>query len=235
MREPDFRFKQFSLYQERCAMKVGTDGVLLGAWAGLDGRQRILDIGTGTGLIALIAAQRCAEARLTAIEIDAEAAAQAADNVALSKWNDRIEVIRADVREFSPQDRFDAIFCNPPFFSNSLHSPDSARNLARHSDTLSFRELTDCASRLLTDDGELHVIIPAEAASDFFGAAATSGLQPHRVTYFRTNSRKPPKRVLMTFGRHCTDSVTDSLYLYGDDGTETAEYKSLVQNLYLKY
>ena len=137
-----FRFKHFTVWQQHCAMKVGTDGVLLGAWA--DGGQRILDIGTGTGLIALMMAQRFPAAEVTAVEIDEQAAMQACENVAASPFADRVNVIHDDILRYADacaEGCFDAIVCNPPFFVNSLKNPDSKRALARHNDNLSFCQL----------------------------------------------------------------------------------------------
>ena len=159
-----FDFKQFSVEQSGAAMKVGTDGVLLGAWVALpDEGGAVLDIGTGTGLLALMVAQRSAESRIVAVEIEPQAAEQAAANVAASRWSERIEVVCADVRDYSPSGTFDLIISNPPYFSASLHSPDAARNLARHSDTLSLGALASAAVRMLSPRGRLAVVLPADS------------------------------------------------------------------------
>ena len=138
-----FQFKQFTVFHDRCAMKVGTDGVLLGAWTRTGQGCSILDIGTGTGLIALILAQRIPDARITAVELDREAALQAAENVRNSPWAARIEVVEADIRQYATRvsHPFDIIVSNPPFFNSSLHSPSEARTQARHTDSLSYAEL----------------------------------------------------------------------------------------------
>ena len=137
-----FRFKRFSVCQQGCAMKVGTDGVLLGAWCALEASQRrVLDIGTGTGVIALMAAQRSAEARITAVDIDGECARRAAGNFAASPWGDRLEAVQADIRDFASGHTFDHIITNPPYFSSSLLPPDSGRRLARHCVALPFADL----------------------------------------------------------------------------------------------
>ena len=136
-----FRFKQFAVRQDRCPMKVGTDGVLLGAWAEVrPGDRRMLDVGTGTGLIALMLAQRSA-ARITAVDVDAECATQAAENFAASPWADRLDAVAVAVQRYDPVERFDLIVSNPPYYVDSLLSPDEGRNTARHAAGLPFGEL----------------------------------------------------------------------------------------------
>lgn len=133
MPNPYFSFKQFTVYHDRCAMKVGTDGVLLGAWADVVSARNILDIGTGTGLISLMMAQRC-NARIRAVDIDADAVEQARGNVAASPWQDRIEVELQDICHFTSETLFDVIVSNPPYFTDSLKCPGKQRNIARHTD-----------------------------------------------------------------------------------------------------
>lgn len=151
-----FRFKRFTVRQDLCAMKVGMDGVMLGSWA--QGGKRILDIGTGTGLIALMMAQRYPEADVVAIDIDEGAVEQAKVNVANSSFSARITIRKEAVQQH--EGVYDAIVCNPPYFSDSLKAPDQQRNIARHTDTLSYAELMQSAYRLLADEGELSVVIP---------------------------------------------------------------------------
>ncbi|MBK7085158.1 MAG: methyltransferase [Flavobacteriales bacterium] len=141
MPKAEFRFKQFTVRQERCSMKVSTDGVLFGAWVDYAGATRILDIGTGTGLLALISAQRNAQARIDALEIDDDAAAQAAENMAASPWADRVRVHRADARRVHAGDPYDLILCNPPYYSGYSTSPDARIGLAKHSGELTFPQL----------------------------------------------------------------------------------------------
>ncbi len=155
----------FDVCQGRCGMKVGTDGVLLGAWA--RGGRSILDIGTGTGLIALMMAQRFAEARVTAIDIDVEACAQAEENIQNSSFASRIDVEASPLQDFSCTEKFDSVVSNPPFFVDSLRNPDSRRSVARHADTLSYRDLFRGVVSLISDDGEFSAVIPAECLSRF--------------------------------------------------------------------
>ncbi len=194
-----FQFKQFTIWQHRCGMKVGTDGTLLGAWA--RGGRRVLDVGTGTGLIALLMAQRYPEAQVVGIDIDVAAVADAVGNVAASPFAGRVTIEAADVRNYQGGP-FDAIVSNPPFFVNSLESADSQRNLARHAVTLTFADLMGHAWRLLTDEGELSVVIPAECRSRLEGEAALQGFFKVREWAVRTTLRKPPRRYLLAFRKH---------------------------------
>ena len=150
MSQPFFQFKQFTVWHDKCAMKVGTDGVLLGAWTPVESSARILDIGTGTGLVALMLAQRCS-ASVIALEIDGKAAQQAAENITRSPWGSRIEVVCQDFRLYSNKNnslKYDTIVSNPPYFTDSLKCPDSQRNTARHNDNLSYEELLKGVSNL---------------------------------------------------------------------------------------
>lgn len=152
MSQPFFQFKQFTVWHDKCAMKVGTDGVLLGAWTPVESSARILDIGTGTGLVALMLAQRCS-ASVIALEIDETAAQQAAENITRSPWGNRIEVVCQDFRLYSNKNnslKYDTIVSNPPYFTDSLKCPDSQRNTARHNDNLSYEELLKGVSNLLS-------------------------------------------------------------------------------------
>lgn len=231
-----FQFKQFTVFHDRCAMKVGTDGVLLGAWTRTGQGCSILDIGTGTGLIALILAQRVPDARITAVELDREASLQAAENVRNSPWAARIEVVEADIRQYATRvsHPFDIIVSNPPFFNSSLHSPSEARTQARHTDSLSYTELLQGVCLLLADGGEFSVIIPSDSATDFIVNAAGKGLYLHRRTNVRTLSRAQPKRVLLAFGKSVPAGViTDELVIATQPGIYTEAYRELTRDLYL--
>ena len=239
MGSDSFRFRQFELRQDRCAMKVGTDGTLLGAWALMPGEAsgRVLDIGTGTGLIALMMAQRYPEAEVTAIDIDAGAVSQAQENVAASPFARRVTVMEMALQQMGessrvadqPSSRYDAIVCNPPFFVNSLVCPDARRTSARHGSSLRLTDLAAAASVLLSDGGELSVILPADLHSSMDAAAALSGLFAHRVCRFFTSVRKPAKRVLLAYGRQPADTFEQTQLVLGDD-----DYRQLVAPFYLK-
>lgn len=219
-------------------MKVGTDGVLLGAWARVEHSRRILDMGTGTGLVALMAAQR-SQADIVAIDLDADAVAQAAENVAASPWESRIQVVQADARQVESGKTFhfqlfDAILCNPPFFENSLKSPDVARTMARHTDTLSFDELARSAARLLSPEGELSVVIPYDRAHDMTVSAACCGLFATRQTVIVPVEGGKPKRVLMAFNREGAAHTIETLCIHDAQRRYTPEYVRLVEDFYLK-
>ena len=215
-------------------MKVGTDGVLLGAWFPVNAGCSVLDIGTGTGLVAIIAAQRGAGS-VTAVEIDADAAEQARINAANSPWADRIVVLRADIADFIGEYKFDRIVCNPPYFRDSLRCPDPGRNTARHSDSLSYETLAACAARLLADDGLFCLVLPYDAVETFAKCALAHGLEMCRRIDVVTVAGKTPKRSLVAFGRHCPHLEMDMLEMSGPDGKDTPEYVALVRDFYLKY
>lgn len=228
-----FTFKQFEIRQDRCAMKVGTDGVLLGAWARVEHCRRILDIGTGTGLVALMAAQRSG-AEVLGIDLDADAVGQAGENVAASPWKDRVRVMEADVKEFSNPQLFDAILCNPPYFENSLKCADAARTMARHTDTLTFEELAKSAARLLAPEGEFSVVIPYDRATDMTVSTACCGLFATRQTIVCPYEGAKPKRILMAFSRQGGMRTPETLCLQDVQRKPTPEYVALVKDFYLK-
>lgn len=191
-------------------MKVGTDGVLLGAWAELPEKGQLLDVGTGSGLIALMAAQRCPELNITGIEIDSEAVAQARENVEASPFANRVRILHSRLQDYastihatqpkqSVSDDFAAIVCNPPFFEESLLPPDPKRSNARHTDSLSFEDLVDCSATLLTDNGLLNVILPTTALAQFSSLCEHQGMRAVRLCYVRTTAAKQSKRTLATF------------------------------------
>ncbi len=204
-------------------MKVGMDGVLLGAWA--PGGNRILDVGTGTGLIALMMAQRYQESLVTAIDIDEGAVRQATINVGNSSFRHQIILRQEAVQEH--EGIYDSIVCNPPYFIDSLNAPDQRRNIARHTDTLSYAELMQAAYRLLADDGELSVIVPFDYKRRMEDEATFVGLFPHQVMGVCTVERKPPKRYLLSFVKHPI-ACEHTIITIGDE-----EYKKLTGDFYL--
>lgn len=230
-----FQFKQFTINDDRCAMKVGTDGVLLGAWANVDHASRVLDVGAGCGLIALMLAQRFPQIRVTALELDAEAAEQARDNVEKSPFSSQIEVVQGDFSLYS-SGPFDAIVSNPPFFEEDLLPPDAARANARHtSSALNFENLVAGSVRLLVDGGTLSVIIPKNAQNRFHSICNKHGLTLLRATDVRTVVRKAPKRVMLHFAK-CPNAavavVRDEIILM-EDGKRSAAYTHLCREFYL--
>ena len=193
-----FQFKQFAVCDELCAMKVGTDGVLLGAWADVAGDSRILDLGTGSGLIALMLAQRNHEADIVALDIDNEATIQAQHNFSLSPWRKRLSVVNANISDYDTQKRFSHIVTNPPYFVDSLHSPNAARTAARHTSSLPFSEIIAACERLLEPGGRLSVILPYDVAS-LFRREAFERLWLTRLLNIITKPGEEPRRTMMEF------------------------------------
>lgn len=214
-------------------MKVGTDGVLLGAWAQLPEGGRILDVGTGTGLIALMAAQR-SEVPVVGIELDAVAAAQAAENAAASPWRERVSMVQGDFATFPFRDTFRCILANPPYYDNQLLPPDAARRTARHSGSLPFPVLVQRAAELLDADGTLSVVLPLSEEDRFAPLCAAAGLQLLRRTAVRTTLAKPPRRVLLTYGRQGAPQPADTLVLQSATGVRSAAYAALTADFYIK-
>ena len=234
MPNPYFAFKQFTVRHDRCAMKVGTDGVLLGAWTDLSHSRRILDIGTGTGLIALMLAQRCMDARITAIDLDSAAVEQAQENIQASPWKDRIEALQQDICTYHPNGTFDTIVSNPPYFIDSLKCPDGQRNTARHTDTLDADRLIGKVSELLTSDGRFSIILPAEQTEDLIRVAGEKGLHPSRQTWVITRPGLSPKRILMEFRKIPVTLQPDELVIELERHVYSEEYIALTQEFYLK-
>ncbi len=223
-RENIFRFKQFSVANRLAAMKVGTDGVLLGAWADTTGAGRILDAGTGSGLIALMLAQRAPGASITAIDIVDDAVAEAAANIAASPWSDCITALREDMLTHRPDCPYDLIVSNPPFFNTTLRSPDSARALARHGDGLTFESLIAIAPSLLAPGGTLAFISPAEREDDIVCAAAMARMHITRLTRVYTRRRAVvPTRILWQLTMQPAPLVTASLRVGDEDYTALTE------------
>ena len=231
-----FQFKQFTVRQQHCAMKVGTDGTLLGAWAQASaGSCRVLDIGTGTGLIALMMAQRYPEARAIAIDIDEKAVFQAQENVSASPFADRIKVIEADVQTFEDSEKFDSIVCNPPFFEDSLVCPDPQRTEARHTVSLGYRQLMAAAFRLLKDNGRFSVIIPADCRSRLESEAHLRGFFISRLCSVQTTPVKAPKRYMIEFAKHPVNEIdiTNGI-LEQSPQVRSVWYRELTQEFYIK-
>ncbi len=215
-------------------MKVGTDGVLLGAWCSSQSARRIADVGTGTGLISLMCAQRNATAKIDAIEIDSSAAKCARENVARSVWNDRIEVIESAIQQFSTEERYDLIVSNPPYFSETLQSPDPSRATARHNCSLPHRDLIDAAKRLLTPDGRLSIILPADESRRFAMQAVVAGLHLRRRCDIATKKGAAPKRTMSEWSLATGEASIEELTLSAEDGSRSEEYSRLTEDFYLK-
>lgn len=227
-----FQLKEFKVRQDRCAMKVGTDGVLLGAWA--QGGQRILDVGTGTGLIALMMAQRYPQARIVAIDIDCEACKQAAENVATSPFADRIAVENVPLQQLSATEEFDAIVTNPPYFIDSLRNPDEQKALARHTCSLPYKDLCKGVQLLLSSRGIFSVVLPTDNTEKFVAEAAFAGLYLYKQYKIKTHLRKEPKRCLMAFTKFRPDCLEiKECTLLDEQGQRSEWYKALTHAFYL--
>lgn len=236
MGKDSFTFKQFVVRQDRCAMKVGTDGTLLGAWAEMERNDgKVLDIGTGTGLIALMMAQRYPEAKVTAIDIDEMAVSQAVENVQGSSFADRIEVFQADVNTFEPTEMFDSIVCNPPFFNNALICPDNQRTQARHTLSLSYQQLMAAAWRLLRDEGVFSLIIPNDFFQQLESEAHLAGFFLTRVFGVRTIEGKPIKRYLIELRKHpYIELIKKDVMIEDEPNVRSIWYRELTKNFYIK-
>lgn len=234
MSNTSFTFKQFTVNHDKCAMKVGTDGVLLGAWAPVANAKQILDVGTGTGLIALQLAQRNQLATVTAIEIDPSAAVQAKENVQGSPWADRIKVVCSDFREFQSEVKFDLIVSNPPYFIDALKCPDEQRNIARHTGGLNYELLFRHAAHLLGEEGLVSVIIPVEAEKAVVDAAWNNRLFPLNRLRVITKPGKNCRRVLFTFSFQNKECIEESLCIEVERNNYTPEYIALTKEFYLK-
>lgn len=233
-----FQFKQFAVADDRCSMKVGTDGVLLGAWAEVGEAQFLLDIGTGSGLIALMCAQR-SYAKITAIEIDQPAALQARENIASSPFAPRIEVITADIRQFETAEPFDTIVSNPPYFIDSLRPPNAQRSQARHTHELSFPVLIEKSSQLLRFGGTLQLILPYDTTPYIISVCAEYQLHLTNHTAVITKKGKAPRRSLLRFQKndlYRADILPkeETLILYDENNHRTPDFQRLTTDFYLR-
>lgn len=241
-----FRFKRFEVVNERSAMKVNTDGVLLGALMTILPTDRtLLDIGTGTGTIALMAAQRLfscgichadrsAENRVDAIDIDEASAEEAEANFRNSPWSEVLHAYHTSLDDFASDRKYDLVFSNPPYFEDSLNAPEERRNNARHTSTgLSYREILDFASQSLTDNGRVAFVLPAETEAALCRHARMNGLHLFRIVRVRTVPRKEPSRIIAEFSRMRKDTSEDTVLTIQNEGKYTEEYLSLTHDFYL--
>ncbi len=230
-----FQFKHFVIQQNLCAMKVGTDGVLLGAWTKTP-NGNILDIGSGTGLIAILLAQRTKSALITAIDINQNAYLQTLQNVNECKWKDRIQVFHSSVQNFKSTIKYDLIISNPPYFIDSTKAPQHERNTARHTDELSFLDLIDAVKKLLKKDGLFSIILPTKEAQLFIKDAQKKGLYLNRKCLVKPNPNKAVKRMLLEFSFYITGLKEEELTIETEKRHHySKEYIILTQDFYLKF
>lgn len=232
-----FTFKQFQIQHDKTAMKVGTDGVLLGAWTPIHNHPfSILDIGTGTGLIALMLAQRTWAEQIDALEIDENAYEQAVNNFENSPWSDRLFCFHAGLDEFveEPEDEYDIIVSNPPFYTEDFISGDESRDQARFESSMPFNDLIEAADLLLSENGIFSVIIPFKEESNFIVLANDFELYPFKITRVKGTPTSEIKRTLMAFSRQIKDVITDELVIEISRHEYTSEYIALTKDFYLK-
>ena len=232
-----FSFKKFVIEQDRCAMKIGTDGVLLGAWTPIENNPfSILDIGAGTGVIALMLAQRSNAEQIDALEIDEEAYEQSVDNFENSPWSDRLFCFHAGLDEFveEPEDEYDLIVSNPPFYTDDYKSENEQRDLARFADAMPFEDLIEAAALLLSENGIFAVIIPFKEEENFLALATAYELFPLKITRVKGTPTTEIKRSLLAFSRNENSVITiDELSIETSRHQYTSEYIELTKDFYL--
>lgn len=234
MGTPTFQFRQFTVAHDRCAMKVGTDGVLIGAWAELPPEGDVLDVGTGCGLIALMIAQRGPSLQVLGIDIDKNAVSQARENVSSSTFSDRIEIHLQSLQDLAlSTKRFNAIICNPPFFEETLLPPDPSRSIARHVQTLSFDNLISGVSCLLAPHGSFSVIVATASFQTFRQLCFANGLNLKRLRLVQGTATKRAKRVLATFVQEDCDTTEEPTLILNKGNQRTEDYIALTQDFYL--
>lgn len=235
MRDDFFTFKQFRVMHRKSIMKVGTDGVLLGAYVDCKNASRILDIGTGTGLLCLMLAQKC-NATIHGIDINAEAVEVAKFNVEQSNWHERIEIFHSSVQDFSPDGKYDLIVSNPPFYTTDVVAPEKGRALARHDISLNISDLALAINRFLSSKGHCYVIYPTEQCLQFEKEAEKLGLYPTARLYISSHPDTPPIRTIVEMSRESQEPFCDSLYIENGARHDFSEnYKSLTKDYYLKF
>ena len=233
-----FKFKQFAINQDRCAMKIGTDAVLLGAWCPIDNNPKsILDIGAGTGILALMLAQRTNADQIDALEIDEEAYEQCVENFEASAWADKLFCYHAGLDEFvdEPEDEYDLIISNPPFYNEDFKTENEQRDLARFQDAMPFEDLIEAADLLLSENGTFAVVIPYKEEERFIDLCAEYELYPVKATRVKGSHKTPIVRSLLAFKRFELSVLTaDELVVEINRHEYTDDYINLTQDFYLK-
>ena len=233
-----FEFKQFTVIQNHSAMKVGTDGVLLGSWADIGNARTVLDIGAGTGLLSLMLAQQ-GVSMIDAIEIDPDACIDATNNFAKSPWKDTLQLVASDFLEYFQKtlNRYDLIISNPPFFKNSLHSLSKKKTTARHSNSLPHNQLLEGVVKLLNTEGRFFVVLPADISKDFIVQARMTGLHPEKILHvFSKKTDLQAIRTLLCFSKNDCKASEENLFIYTSAiGEYTNVYKALTKDYYLAF
>jgi tRNA1Val (adenine37-N6)-methyltransferase len=234
MSETTFRFKQFTIHQDHCAMKVGTDAVLLGAWVQVNGSQRILDIGTGTGIIALMIAQKSGGI-IHAVDIDEGAFQQCRENFRISPWYNRLLPFHISFQEFADSStiKYDLVVSNPPYFHHASKPPEELRSQARHHDQLTFDDLILGTKKILAPGGKLCVILPYKEGMEFMDIAMRNGLFCQRMMKVKTKQERPDKRVMMEFTGHFGVMEESCIIIHDDIDQFSDDYRKLTGDYYL--
>ena len=235
MKKPLFRFKQFDVAHDQCAMKVNTDGVLLGAWAEVNDAKSILDIGTGTGVIALMLAQRNSEAIIDAIDIDKDACKQARENFKQSKWSEQLNVFHSPLQGFTPGKKYDAIISNPPYFIDDFKTGNPQKDIAKHSVALSYGQLIVGISQLLSEEGKVFLVLPSFQYSKIETIAGRENLFITKAAEVIAVEGKPPYLLLVQLERSKKQFSKERVTIQNSDGNFTDEYKLLTKEFYLKF
>ncbi len=237
MASGSFQFKTFTIHQQKVAFKVGTDSVILGAWAEMNNAKTLLDVGTGSGLLALIMASKFPELTITAVEIDAESAAEAEQNCRESPFHHRIQIVGDDFKSWAKSQSpkcFDAIISNPPYFNNDLKNPDQRKSAARHTSTLNFSELAVGVSHLLKKQGLFYVILPAEQFDFFSQCALGASLYLSKKLYIKNKPSGNVIRVAGCFAKSENEIIESSLSIRNDNHQYSEDYIHLTKDLYIK-
>jgi tRNA1Val (adenine37-N6)-methyltransferase len=230
-----FRFKRFSVSHDKTTHKVGTDGVLIAAWVNVQYAHAILEIGTGSGVMALVLAQRTGDnVHIDAVEIEKDSAQQAMENVAQSPWPTKVSVHNISIQAYQTAKRYDLVVSNPPFFVNSSRPPEKNRSNARHTGELTFETLIETALKFLKPEGRFALILPFTEAIAFIEKAGQKNLYCHRRCEVQSRKHKPIERILLEFGLKANQTLTDNLVIHGSNDEWSEEYVKLTGDFYLK-
>ena len=237
MPETLFRFKEFEVSQEQCAMKINTDGVLLGAWVDVAKKSKVLDIGTGSGVIAMMLAQRCASAKVVGVEVDESSCTEASANMAACPWCDSLVAVQESIQDYArtTRDQFDLIVSNPPFFTGGTLSSTQMKTDVRHTTKLPHTDLLRAAFSLLTPDGDFSVILPHIEGLRFIELAEQSRLYANRITEVTSLPEKPIERLLINFTKIASECKTDRLAIRKSPEQFSDDYVELTRPFYLKF